>query len=71
MLLLAVSLTAGMVHAQKLPKKKDVLKALKSSNDYWQANHPAEKWAFWDIAAYHTGNMEAYKVTKNPDYLAY
>lgn len=71
MLLLAVILTAGMVHAQKLPKKKDVLKALKSSNDYWQANHPAEKWAFWDIAAYHTGNMEAYKVTKDPDYLAY
>ena len=71
MLFLTVSLIAGSALAQKLPTKEDVLNALKSSNGYWQANNPAEKWAFWDIAAYHTGNMEAYKLTKNSDYLVY
>ena len=29
-------------------------------NNHWQANNPAETWSFWDNAAYHTGNMEAY-----------
>ena len=71
MFLLSVGLATVSVHAQKLPKKAEVMKALKLSNDYWQEKHPAEKWAFWDIAAYHTGNMEAYKLTKDPDYLAY
>lgn len=71
MVCLALSFCVTTSHAQKLPKKKQVLKRLKLCNDYWQAVHPAEKWAFWDIAAYHTGNMEAYKITKNPAYRAY
>jgi len=57
--------------AQKLPKKKEVLRVLNLSNTYWQEKKPAEKWAFWDIAAYHTGNMEAYKITKNKNFLDY
>lgn len=57
--------------AQKLPKKKEVLRVLNLSNTYWQEKNPAEKWAFWDIAAYHTGNMEAYKITKNKNFLDY
>ena len=64
-------LSCYLVNAQKLPSKKEVLKALNNSNIYWQANNPAEKWSFWDIAAYHTGNMEAYKLTKNKSYLDY
>lgn len=71
LLLFTVGLTVGSAYTQKLPKKKEVLKILHLSNAYWQTNHPAEKWSFWDIAAYHTGNMEAYRVTKNSDYLAY
>jgi hypothetical protein len=40
-------------------------------NGYWQAHHPPTESAFWDIAAYHTGNMEAYRITSNPAYLDY
>ncbi len=31
-------------------------------NNYWQTNNKPETRAFWDYAAYHTGNMEAYKL---------
>ena len=33
-------------------------------NTYWQQNNPAEVRSFWDNAAYHTGNMEVYKLFK-------
>ena len=38
---------------------KDVIKKV---NTYWQTNNPAEVRAFWDNAAYHTGNIEVYKL---------
>ena len=38
---------------------KDVISRV---NTYWQSNNPAEVRAFWDHAAYHTGNMEVYKL---------
>ena len=31
-------------------------------NDYWQQNHSPKVRSFWDEAAYHTGNMEAYRL---------
>ena len=31
-------------------------------NTYWQENNPAEVRSFWDNAAYHTGNVEVYKL---------
>ena len=40
-------------------------------NTCWQKNHPAEATPFWHVAAYHTGNMEAYALTGNEDYLDY
>ena len=40
-------------------------------NTYWQTNHPAEVRAFWDHAAYHTGNMEVYKLLKDQQMLDY
>jgi unsaturated rhamnogalacturonyl hydrolase len=40
-------------------------------NTYWQARTPAAEWAFWNVAAYHTGNIEAYRVTGNPAWLRY
>ena len=40
-------------------------------NDYWQQNHKPEVRSFWDEAAYHTGNMEAYKLLGNARWLAY
>ncbi len=40
-------------------------------NNYWQANNKPEVRSFWDNAAYHTGNMEAYFLTGNQDWLDY
>ena len=43
----------------------------KNVNAYWQSENPVHGRAFWDNAAYHTGNMEAYFLTKNEDYRKY
>lgn len=40
-------------------------------NTYWQTNNKVETRAFWNNAAYHTGNMEAYFLTGNETYLRY
>jgi len=48
-----------------------VRKTIAKVNDTWQKNHPAEDWAFWHVAAYHTGNMEAVALTGNEDWLDY
>lgn len=40
-------------------------------NTYWQQNNKAEVRSFWDHAAYHTGNMEAYKLLKDQKQLDY
>ncbi|WP_432713945.1 glycoside hydrolase family 88/105 protein [Pedobacter sp.] len=50
---------------------QEVLQIINQVNQYWQANNPAEKWAMWDVVAYHTGNMEVYGITKNPAYKQY
>ncbi len=51
--------------------KADAAAVLMRVNTHWQRKHPPQKWSFWDEAAYHTGNIEAYKVTKNKDFLQY
>ena len=40
-------------------------------NDHWQQTHRPEVRAFWDEAAYHTGNMEAYRLLGNACWLDY
>ena len=42
-----------------------VRRIIERVNDTWQAAHAPEASAFWDEAAYHTGNMEAYRLTGN------
>lgn len=55
-----------------LPKsEKEVAQVIQKVNNYWQAANPNPGWAFWDVAAYHTGNMEAYKITKQEEYRKY
>jgi len=44
---------------------------LNRANHYWQINHPTHGNSFWHNAVYHTGNMAAYKVTGDKEYLAY
>lgn len=73
---------AGRVNSRngaELPKediiieqsKREVVSIIHKVNSYWQKNHPNFGNAFWNVAAYHTGNMEAYKITKNQSYLDY
>jgi rhamnogalacturonyl hydrolase YesR len=49
----------------------DVLAIIHKVNNYWQIQNPRHGSAFWDNAAYHTGNMEAYFLTRNEKYRQY
>ncbi len=49
----------------------ELMKAIERVNDTWQAQHTPYVWAFWDQAAYFTGNMEAYKLTGKAEYYQY
>ena len=51
--------------------KKEVLSIINKVNNHWQETHPEPGNSFWHVSAYHTGNMEAYKVTQNKKYLDY
>jgi len=64
-------LTLGGAPGLIADEAADVRRIIERVNNYWQTNNPAEQWAFWDIAAYHTGNMEAYRLTGNDDWLDY
>lgn len=61
---------ALQAHA-KPSEAQEVRAIIDKVNTYWQTNNPAESTAFWDVAAYHTGNMEAYFLTGNETYLTY
>ena len=54
-----------------LPEYDQVIKTIDLVNSNWQNSHPEHGRAFWDNAAYHTGNMEVYKLTGNREYLDY
>ncbi|MBC7847612.1 MAG: glycoside hydrolase family 88 protein [Flavobacterium sp.] len=54
-----------------LETKQNVLDIINQVNQSWQQNHPIPASAFWHPAAYHTGNIEAYKVTGKQEYLDY
>jgi rhamnogalacturonyl hydrolase YesR len=53
------------------PERSQVLAAIARANDYWQHAHPPQQRPFWDEAAYHTGNMAAYALTRNEAWRAY
>ncbi len=69
--LLVSLLVTNQLVAQPLPTKAEALSIVQRVNDHWQQTHPDHGRAFWDNAAYHTGNMEAYFLTKNDAYRAY
>lgn len=56
---------------QAKQEKSQVIDIIHLVNNYWQANNKPQVWSFWDNAAYHTGNMEAYYLTEDPAYLKY
>jgi rhamnogalacturonyl hydrolase YesR len=62
--------TAGPL-SSKSNEAQQVRALIDKVNSHWQAIHKPESSPFWDNAAYHTGNMEAYFLTGNEDYLRY
>ncbi|MGB3105344.1 glycoside hydrolase family 88 protein [Sphingobacterium siyangense] len=69
-LILCLVILGQLAFGQK-QKKADVLEKVNKANQYWQSIHKPEVWAFWDQAAYHTGNMELYKISRKKSYLKY
>jgi hypothetical protein len=64
--LLFFSCSTSKQHAYKLKtSKEEVLTIINKVNDYTHGR------AFWDNAAYHTGNMEVVMLTKNEVYRKY
>ena len=61
----------GGIPTAKLVTHTEIIKTIEKVNDYWQNAHPDPGNAFWNRAAYHTGNMAAYQTTHNPEYLKY
>lgn len=54
-----------------LPSSKEVIDLINNVNNNWQGANIQQQNAFWHPAAYHTGNMAAYKVTKNKNFKNY
>lgn len=52
-------------------RKAEIIDIITKVNGYWQSHNPNHGRAFWDNAAYHTGNLEAYTVTGNEKYREY
>ena len=59
------------VKASRKWDHEQVVELITKVNNYWQANNKPEVRAFWDNAAYHTGNMEVYKMLKDQKMLDY
>lgn len=51
--------------------KDDIISIIKKVNDKWQSEHDVKANPFWHHAAYHAGNMAAYKLTRDSAYLQY
>lgn len=64
--------TSNTKGKETLPdSKEEVEEIIHLVNKHWQDKNPEHGWAFWHHAAYHTGNIEAYKVTGEESYLEY
>lgn len=71
---LAISaLPSGITAASKDAgtEAKQVREIISKVNNHWQKTHSPETSPFWDNAAYHTGNMEAYRLTGNDSWREY
>lgn len=64
-------MAGGKSKKKQTTAKPTTLEIINKVNDHWQATHKAEVKAFWDDAAYFTGNMEAYWLTGNARFLEY
>ncbi len=55
----------------EFPRNTEVIQLIKEVNNHWQSNNPHHGSSFWHNAAYHTGNLAAYEVTQDTNYLNY
>ena len=69
--LLAIALFSALTLQAKKWTADEVKDVIRKVNTYWQTNNPAEVRSFWDNAAYHTGNMEVYKLLQDEKMLDY
>lgn len=70
-LLSVISVLGCSYERESLPTSTQVLDVIYKVNNHWQYENPEHGRAFWDNAAYHSGNMEAYFITENEDWLNY
>jgi rhamnogalacturonyl hydrolase YesR len=69
-ILILTALLTLSAHARSW-NQEQVAKLITRVNNYWQQNNKAEVRSFWDPAAYHTGNMEAYKLLGHNEWRDY
>ena len=70
--LMLIPASAGVkAKKKKAEKQLSTIEIIDKVNTHWQTANKPEVNAFWDNAAYFTGNMEAYKLTGNAKYLEY
>lgn len=67
-ILSAASASAAPDTAKEAAKVRGIITKV---NNHWQKTNPPETRSFWDNAAYHTGNMEAYFLTGNEEWKDY
>lgn len=67
-ILSAASASAAPDTAKEAAKVRGIITKV---NNRWQQTNAPETRSFWDNAAYHTGNMEAYFLTGNEDWKNY
>ena len=73
-LMMAALTTDAQSRARKKrpdPNPPSTVEIITKVNDYWQKNHSPKVRSFWDEAAYHTGNMEAYRLLGRARWLAH
>jgi len=62
LMLLSLTMEARSRKKRPEPKPLSTIDMIVKVNDYWQQHHKPQVRSFWDEAAYHTGNMEAYRL---------
>ena len=70
-ILLAFCLIGASSCATPQDEAKEVVDIIYKVNNYWQEQNPKHGRSFWDNAAYHTGNMEAFFLTGDTAFMDY
>ena len=66
-----IIILVAMASVAVATSSRDVLATIEKVNNYWQEHNSPYKRAFWDNAAYYTGNMEAYRLLGRAEWYQY